>query len=132
MNKNYSDFTKSRIMKCFELMHAYLDTLQVEDEDLLCKLQCDILKEKIALPDGVYEKIDSFITEHFTPFVEDYETVFADIHTPEYGYYGDDDEFVVYDEKMKKFLIHYMCIVGLKRFELDQFGYSELRPFLLA
>ena len=131
MKMNYSDFTKSRIMKCYELMQGYLDTLQVEDEDLLCKLQSDIMKERIALPDGVYEKIDSFIEEHFTPFVNDYDTVFAPIHTPEYGYYDEEGEFVVHEEKMERFLIHYMCLVGVRRMELEKFGQTELRPYLL-
>lgn len=62
-----SDFTKSRIMLCYELILDYIHDDNVKSEECFCEMVSKVAKQKIAIPDEIYNSIDTFIQENIAP-----------------------------------------------------------------
>ena len=130
-----SDFVKSNILNAYSIIKDYLMSEEPENEECFIKMCNSIEKMKISFPDSLYEQIQNFIKNNLQPMVYDYETVFHEEHSEEYGEWGEDGTFIIKGPDckyyfMKMMEIHIKTIMEIEQ-KFDDFAIKYMRPYIL-
>lgn len=127
-----TDFNKSMILRCYELMKDYLHDEDMESEDCFSHMFCEVEKLKIAIPAVVYEKICQFIDDKLAPIIYEREDTFAECYREELGFYNEEGIWEAKDEEsVKKMCMAFILKTMEIEQELDAFAMEELQPLLV-
>lgn len=130
--KMYSDFVKTNIKKCYDMMMDYLLSDDVDNEEVYCSMRMEIGKMSVCIPDEIYSKITEFVDNNLEPIIYDHDNYFSELYTEEIGYYDEEHRFCMKDENAtRKFLGLYLQKIFEIKTNLEQFGKKELYPILI-
>lgn len=103
----------------------------IENEKFLYDTVLEIEKYKITMPEELYAKIDTFITENIVSIAEE-PNFWQELHKSEFGEINQEGCFEINSEES----LDAICVLFMKKiFELNQkvdaFAFKELRPYLI-
>lgn len=128
-----TEFTKSRIMKCYDIMWEYVEklnsdeSLDMDDEEVQAcvhNLKTAIIRQKIALPKEVFEEIFAAVCMMEELAECSKEELLKDTACCDF----DDCVAEDVDEDLQ---IHYLRLCKLAHF-VAEFGEEILRPYLIT
>lgn len=128
-----SDFTKSRIMLCYELIVEYLNDDDKEYEECFTKMANKVRSQKIAMPEEIYNKIENFIDQNIAPFIyEDTDAKFTSrlIEGEEFKIEEDGSLHLLTEKATKEVIRSYLELVLEMHSKTEEFGIQELQPLL--
>lgn len=130
-NVKLTDFSKKAIMHCYILMKEYIRCDQVEEEERFLTMLFEIEKQRIAIPDAIYQKIQDAIDEFLTPIVYETQATFSNCFTEEIGHYEDGAWHIKDEEAARKSVINFTVrLVEIER-SIDDFAMEQLYPLLV-
>lgn len=123
---------KSAIYRIYELMKNYLRDEKKENEEYFLYMWNEIEKNKILLPQKLYQKIVEFIDNYLAPIVYEREETYSSCYTEEIGFWDEEGIWQVENEDARK-LMHMNYV--LKNIEIEEqlelFAMKELQPYLI-
>lgn len=127
-----SDFSKKNILECYFFMKNYLHDDKVDTEQCFRQMTFEIKKRKIAIPAGIYEKIERFVADNLNPIVEAPLEVFAACYADELWEEGEDGVFQLKsDAAAELYRMNFRAKLYDIEKELDNFGMQELSKYLI-
>lgn len=105
---SYTEHAKENIESLFKLMKDYITSLDVDNEECLCKFWHEFGKYRAGTPLDMFNKLKQFGEENFDPIIYDFQKVCPD---------GRFETFI-------------MAIVDIDK-KLDAFAEQELNPVIV-
>lgn len=129
---NYSDFVKSNIKKCYDLMMDYLNSDYYEEEDVYCKMRAEMRKYRIGIPENLFAKIEECADMYLDPIIYDHANFFAELYTEDMGYFDEEGIFHLKDEAstLKHLGLFLEKMTSIQN-EIENFAMRELYPILV-
>lgn len=94
-----TDYTKSHIFKCYELIKAYLKSDSVEEYDSFCELWGEINDLNVVIPEEIHKEIMALLTEYIEPISAKSDELFVNPLLEEgIGYIKEDGTFCLENE----------------------------------
>lgn len=130
--RGLSELNKIAIFKCYTLMKDYLHDEAMEQEECFAQMYTMIEMQRVAIPDGVYEKIIIFIDKVLAPIIYERENTFAECYSEKIGFTNADGNWEVHNEDCAK----KMCMAFIMKTmeieeKLDKFAMDELHQYLV-
>lgn len=131
--RQYNQLTKKSLMEVSRIIKNLLQSGDVTQEKDYCEMLSKLELEKPAIPEELFDRIMAFIKQNIEPLVYDYDNVFAELHSPDNGYFDEDLVFHIHSDKCFATMLvqYYGIILGVEK-KWNEFCSEKLAPIIRA